>query len=142
MTVAVIDDNFQTDKRYTQREDHDFYIEWFSGTGKGGQHRNKHQNSCRYYHLPTGLVETRQGRSRENNLSDAKAALLQKLDLANNEHVHNIIAADRKTQIGSGMRGDKIRTYRFQDDTVNDHLTNQRSTCKLIMRGNFNLLWN
>lgn len=141
MTVAVIDDDVETDERYEQREDYHFYVEWFSGTGKGGQHRNKHQNSCRYYHLPTGLVESRQGRSRENNLADARSALLAKLDAAAHSSAHSAIAADRKQQVGSGMRGDKIRTYRFQDDTVNDHLTNQRSSCKLIMRGNFDLLW-
>lgn len=47
----------------------------------------------------------------------------------------------RKDQMGSGMRGDKIRTYRFQDDRVEDHITGKRLSCKKAMAGNFDLLW-
>ena len=51
-------------------------------------------------------------------------------------------AAIRKAQVGTGMRGDKIRTYRFQDDVVKDHITNKTSSVKKVMAGNFDLLWN
>ena len=51
------------------------------------------------------------------------------------------IASDRKSQVGTGMRGDKIRTYRFQDDSVQDHLSGKRSSVKKVMNGNFDLLW-
>jgi protein subunit release factor A len=51
------------------------------------------------------------------------------------------ISLDRKYKVGSGMRGDKIRTYRFQDDIVQDHNTNKKSTCKKVLNGNFELLW-
>ena len=51
------------------------------------------------------------------------------------------IASDRKQQVGSGMRGDKIRTYRFQDDVVKDHLTDKTASVKKVLAGNFNLLW-
>lgn len=51
------------------------------------------------------------------------------------------LASDRKQQVGSGMRGDKIRTYRFQDDVVKDHLTNKTASVKKVLAGNFNLLW-
>lgn len=50
-------------------------------------------------------------------------------------------AAERKSQVGSGMRGDKIRTYRFQDDTVKDHITGKSSTCTKILNGYFDVLW-
>jgi protein subunit release factor A len=43
--------------------------------------------------------------------------------------------------MGSGMRGDKVRTYRFQDDTVSDHRTLKRSNLSKVMEGNFDLLW-
>lgn len=137
VTVAFKDDN------YTLHEysDSDFRVEWFSGTGKGGQHRNKHQNSCRLIHEPTGIVETRQGRKRESNLKEAKSALIKKLmkmetslyDKTQNESV--------KTQIGSGMRGDKIRTYRFQDDRITDHIVCKSFKLKTIMRGNMDKIW-
>jgi peptide chain release factor 1 len=52
------------------------------------------------------------------------------------------IAIDRKQQVGSGMRGDKIRTYRFQDDRVQDHLTGKAAKCSAVLKGNFELLWN
>ncbi len=47
----------------------------------------------------------------------------------------------RKTQVGSGMRGDKIRTIRFQDNTVTDHLTGKRAPADKYLKGNIDLLW-
>lgn len=54
---------------------------------------------------------------------------------------NNNIASTRKDQVGSGMRGDKIRTYRFQDDRVQDHLTGKTASTKKVLQGNFELLW-
>ena len=54
---------------------------------------------------------------------------------------NNSIANDRKQQVGSGMRGDKIRTYRFQDDVVKDHITGKTASVKKTLAGNFDLLW-
>jgi len=131
----------KVDAKYSQREEHDFHVEWFSGTGKGGQKRNKSQSCCRVYHLPTGLVESRQGRSRENNFNDAKSALIILLDDATNNEQHENKAAIRKGQVGSGMRGDKRRTYRFQDDQVADHENNSVGSVKQVMRGHHDILW-
>lgn len=47
----------------------------------------------------------------------------------------------RRDQAGSGMRGDKRRTYRFQDDAVVDHVTGRRATCSQVLRGQVNVLW-
>ena len=52
------------------------------------------------------------------------------------------MASDRKAQVGTGMRGDKIRTYRFQDDQVQDHVTGKRASTKKVLAGYFDLLWN
>jgi protein subunit release factor A len=52
------------------------------------------------------------------------------------------IASDRKQQVGSGMRGDKIRTYRFQDDVVKDHVTGKTASTIKVLAGNFDILWN
>jgi len=57
----------------------DFVINWFSGTGAGGQHRNKHQNCCRLVHPESGATATGQNsRSREDNLRDAFKKLIEK----------------------------------------------------------------
>lgn len=137
VTVAVIDAIF-AEKQYNTA---DFNISWFSGTGAGGQHRNKHQNSCRITYLPTGQVATAQCRSRVNSMEQAKAALM--LQLINGDRFAQSIsiATDRKEQVGSGMRGDKIRTYRFQDDVVKDHNSGKTASLPKVMRGNFDLLW-
>ncbi len=123
------------------RSDDDFRVEWYSGTGCGGQHRNKKQTSCRVIHIPTNICESRQGRSRENNFTDAKEAIIRKLD-ANIKHQNKaVMDSDIKSQIGSGMRGDKMRTYRFQDDVVKDHISGKQCSCDKVMKGYFNILW-
>ena len=137
VTVAVTDPLIQT-KTYNDSE---FKIEWYSGTGAGGQHRNKHQNSCRITHLETGLIATAQCRSRLNSLEQAKSSILETLRGGDAKEQRLSTASDRKQQVGSGMRGDKIRTYRFQDDVVKDHITNKSANLKQVMRGYFDLLW-
>ena len=119
----------------------DFRVEWYSGTGSGGQFRNKHQNSCRITHIATGTVATSQCRSRENSLKEAKTAILTRLNQFQSKQAYDTIALDRKQQVGSGERGDKIRTYRFQDNLVKDHQTERQASIEKVMSGNFNLLW-
>jgi protein subunit release factor A len=86
-------------------------------------------------------VATAQCRSRENSLDEAKKAIIQKLNgqMAQSHAAEQSVT--RKQQIGSGMRGDKIRTYRFQDDTVKDHITGKSASVDKVLAGNFNLLW-
>lgn len=139
VTVAIIDSVKAKNIEFNSK---DFRIEWYSGTGAGGQHRNKHQNSCRLTHIPSGVVATAQCRSRENSLEEAKATLLARVNSTHHGEAGKLEAANRKTQIGSGMRGDKIRTYRFQDDSVKDHQTNRSASISQVMNGNFHLLWN
>jgi peptide chain release factor 1 len=119
----------------------DLKIEWYSGTGPGGQHRNKHQNSCRITHLPTGITATAQTRSRNNSLAEAMKTIEERVN-CQFAHIENAKQSQgRKEQVGSGMRGDKIRTYRFQDDMVKDHNSGKTGTCTKILEGNFDLLW-
>lgn len=122
--------------------DSDLRVEWYSGTGAGGQHRNKHQNSCRITHIPSGLVATAQTRSRQNSYNLAIQNIQKELDADAKRRYNNDMACTRKDQVGSGMRGDKIRTYRFQDDRVQDHLTGKTASTKKVLQGNFELLWN
>jgi len=137
VTVAVLD----PDVPQIQIQDSDLRIEWYSGTGAGGQHRNKHQNSCRITHVPTGITATAQCRSRENSLNEARASIYQRVMATMQNRAVNEQAQDRRQQVGSGMRGDKIRTYRFQDDVVQDHQTGRRAQVSAVMRGQFDKLW-
>ena len=140
VTVAIVEAEGPA-KQQTIPES-DLKIEWYSGTGAGGQHRNKHQNSCRITHIPTGTVATAQTRSRQNSLDMAMSDIKNRIDNLAKTCYNNSVASNRKQQVGSGMRGDKIRTYRFQDDVVKDHLTDKTASVKKVMAGNFDLLWN
>lgn len=138
MTVAVLD---PLERKQVEFNDQDFKIEWYSGTGAGGQHRNKHQNSCRIIHLPSGEMATSQCRSRENSFEEAKATILGRLGTRSWQTQNLSRSEDRRNQVGSGERGDKRRTYRFQDDRTKDHVTGREASTTKIMQGNFDLLW-
>lgn len=138
VTVAVVESKKIEAVEFNAR---DFKIEWYSGTGAGGQHRNKHQNSCRITHIATGLIVTSQCRSRENSLAEAKTEMLARLSRDRSSAASSAQASDRKQQVGSGMRGDKIRTYRFQDNVTKDHQTGRSAPTNMVMNGNFHLLW-
>ncbi len=92
----------------------DFRLEWFSGTGAGGQHRNKHQNCCRITHIPTGLTQTGQNfRERQRNQKDAFIRLA------------NMVVAHYQRDKARERYGnpERIRTYHKIDDRVVDHLS-------------------
>ena len=138
VTVAVLAEVRTPQVVFSER---DFKIEWYSGTGSGGQHRNKHQNSCRIMHLKTGLISTAQCRSRENSFEEAKTTILKRLNELSSKAISSSQAQNRKNQVGSGERGDKRRTYRFQDDQAFDSVTEKRCSLKKVMAGHFDLLW-
>ena len=119
----------------------EFRITWFSGTGKGGQHRNKHRNCCRVTHLPTGMTEVRQSRSRDANLKSALAALRAQLARQAEASERRRTEAVRQIQAGSGMRGDKIVTLRFMTDQAIHHLTGRRMSARRWMAGHQDELW-
>lgn len=119
----------------------DLEISWFSGTGAGGQHRNKTQNSCRLRHIPTGIEVCAQTRSRTNSLNEAKTELKRRLTSEQNNTIRTERSTLRKEQVGSGQRGDKIRTIQFQNNVAQDHRTGKRITAEQYMKGNMNLLW-
>lgn len=141
MTIAVLDPDIKTSEALLRRSDDDFRVEFFSGTGKGGQNRNKVQNCVRMIHIPTGILQTANGRDRAPNLRDAKAAILQTLDARVLAERGGALGSIRKDQVGSGERGDKVRTIRFQDDQIVDHRTGKRMSALEFMKGNMSKLW-
>jgi len=135
VTVAVIDPSDQPAGRII--DPRDLALEWYSGTGKGGQHRNKKACCLRLTHLPSGLVQTATGRERNANYRDALAALERRLAENAAARRHDATNAARRAQLGSGERGDKIRTYRAQDDRVIDHRTGRAARLADVMAGDF-----
>lgn len=140
VTVSVLQSSDRPSASFS-RDKNDLHYRWFAGTGKGGQHRNKHQNCLELTHVPTGITQSALGRSRAANEREALDALWSKLDALADGISHASENDHRAKQIGSGMRGDKIRTYRFQDDQVHDHRTGKRCTAKKFMKGAIDLLW-
>lgn len=104
----------------------DFKLEWFSGTGKGGQHRNKHQNCCRITHIETGLKATGQtARDRPSNQRIAFEALVRRI-LA---HYAVLDAPERRVD------GETIRTYHAERNEIIDKASGLRMSYRDVMNG-------
>lgn len=138
VTVSVLDG---VDDGVAALRDEDLTYRWFSGTGKGGQHRNKHQNSVEITHIPTGLSRSAQTRSRETSLRDARGELERAVLASAAATRHDAINRIRSNQVGLGMRADKRRTWRMRDDQVTDDLTGRTTSFARAMKGYIDDLW-
>lgn len=104
-----------------------FRFEWFSGTGKGGQHRNKHQNCCRCIHEPTGIMANgTSSRSREDNKRQAYITCLSRIQA----HFHK----DKERFLAGTER---IRTYHEPDNRVVDHSSGFTDTYQNVVTKGF-----
>ena len=118
-TVAVLPEAEEVD---VQIADDDLRIDVYRSTGHGGQSVNTTDSAVRITHLPTGMVVTCQDeKSQLKNKIRAMAVLRARLyDLQMREQ-HNQVAEMRRSQVGSGERAEKIRTYNFRENRVTDH---------------------
>lgn len=104
-----------------------FRFEWFSGTGKGGQHRNKHQNCCRCIHEPTGITANgTSSRSREDNKRNAYIICKARVERSFHKDVERFLAGT-----------ERIRTYHEPDNRVVDHASGAVDTYQnVVTKGN------
>lgn len=121
-TVAVLPEAEDVD---IQVDDKDLRIDVFRASGSGGQHVNKTESAVRVTHLPTGIAVAQQTeKSQHKNKAQAMKLLKAKLYEIERERVNSARAAERKGQVGSGDRSERIRTYNFPQGRVTDHRIN------------------
>ena len=118
-TVAVMP---QVDEVEVNLNPADIKMEVFRSSGAGGQHINKTSSAVRLIHLPTNtVVECQQERSQVQNREKAMRILYSRLYQAQQEAQAAEVSAEKRSQVGMGMRNEKIRTYNFPQSRVTDH---------------------
>ena len=118
-TVAVMPEAEEVELELNPK---DLRIDTFRSSGAGGQHINKTSSAIRVTHLPTGMVvECQDQRSQLQNKEKALQVLRSRLYQQKVEEQQSEVAAQRRSQVGSGMRNERIRTYNFPQGRVTDH---------------------
>ncbi len=125
VTVAVMPEAEEVD---VQIDEKDLKIETMRSGGAGGQHVNKTESAVRMTHMPTGItVHMQEEKSQIKNRAKALKIIRARLFEAERERLANERAATRKSQVGTGDRSERIRTYNFPQSRVTDHRINLTS---------------
>ncbi len=124
-TVAVLPEAEDVDIKI---EDKDLRIDTFRSQGAGGQHVNTTDSAVRVTHIPTGIaVAIQENKSQHKNKDRAMSLLKTKLYDMQRQELDEARAEDRKSQVGSGDRSERIRTYNYPQSRVTDHRINLSS---------------
>ena len=119
VTVAVLPEAQDVDVEINPA---DLQIDTFRSSGAGGQHINKTESAIRITHIPTGtIVECQDERSQHKNKDKAMKILRSRILEAEREKQNKEIAGERKSQVGTGDRSERIRTYNYPQGRVSDH---------------------
>jgi peptide chain release factor 1 len=132
VTVAVLPDDGQQCLVIDERD-----LAWKTtkGSGPGGQNRNKRENCVVLTHKPTGITVRVDSKSQVQNRERALAELTERLQSRHSQSQRKKRNSSRQSQVGSGMRGDKVRTIRVRDGIVTDHRTGRKLSLKKYLRG-------
>lgn len=137
VTVAVFE--MKPASKFVLR-DSDIEMRTTMDSGPGGQHRNKTESCVVMRHKPTGIEAKAASKSQHRNKQIAREMLEGRVAAYYASQIADREASRRRDMVGSGMRGDKVRTYRVRDDNATDHRSGRKARLSDVLAGRLELM--